>query len=209
MPIHDISLSISPSLPTWPGDHCPVQIEPMARIAQGSGANVSRIILGTHTGTHVDPPLHFIANGKSVDQLDLETLIGSAWVVDLTGRRSIGLADLATAMPTDAKRILMKTDNSHLWTRESEFTSDYVGITAEAARWLVQQGVELVGIDYLSIQRYGDRHPGAHTILLGAGVIIVEGLNMLAVQPGPYQLICLPLKITDGDGAPARVVLIS
>jgi arylformamidase len=208
MPIHDISLSISPSLPTWPGDHCPVQIEPVARIAQGSTANVSRITLGTHTGTHVDPPLHFIDHGQSVDRLDLEVLVGPAWVMDLTGRRSVEVSDLAALLPRGTKRVLMKTDNSHLWARESAFTSDYVGLTPEAASLLVQQGVELVGIDYLSIQRYGDRHPGAHTALLGAGVVIVEGLNLLDVVPGPYQLICLPLRIADGDGAPARVVLI-
>jgi len=209
MPIYDISLSISPSLPTWPGDRSPVQIEPVARIAEGSRANVSRITLGTHTGTHVDPPIHFVANGKTVDQLDLEVLIGPALVVDLRGRRAIAAADLEATVPAGVERVLFKTDNSRLWAEGTAFTSDYVGLTAEAAHWLVERGLRLVGTDFLSVQRYSDPHPGAHNTLLGAGVIIVEGLNLFDVPPGLYQLICLPLKIAQGDGAPARAVLVS
>jgi len=209
MPIYDISLSISPSLPTWPGDHSPVQIEPVARIAEGSRASVSRINLGTHTGSHVDPPIHFVANGKTVDQLDLEVLIGPALVVDLRGRRAIAAADLEATVPAGVERVLFKTDNSRLWAEGTAFTSDYVGLTAEAAHWLVERGLRLVGTDFLSVQRYSDPHPGAHNTLLGAGVIIVEGLNLFDVPPGLYQLICLPLKIAQGDGAPARAVLVS
>lgn len=209
MPIYDISVPISPSLPTWPGDHSPVQIEPVARIAQGGRANVSRITLGTHTGTHVDPPIHFIANGKAVDQLDLEVLIGPALVTDMRGRSAITVADLEAAVPPGVERLLFKTDNSRLWAMEGGFTPDYVALTAQAAHWLVVRGLRLVGTDHLSVQRYGDPHPGAHNTLLGAGVVIVEGLNLLNVQPGLYQLICLPLKIAQGDGAPARAVLVS
>ena len=108
MPIYDISISISPSLPTWPGDHSPVQIEPVSRIAEGSRANVSCITLGTHTGTHVDPPIHFVANGKTVDQLDLEVLIGPALVVDMRGRRVITVADLEAAIPVGVERLPLK-----------------------------------------------------------------------------------------------------
>jgi len=181
----------------------------VARIAEGSRSNVSRITLGTHTGTHVDPPIHFIPDGKAVDELDLEVLIGPALVVDMRGRSAITIADLEATIPAGVERLLFKTDNSRLWARGGEFTPDYVALTAEAAHWLVARGLKLVGTDYLSVERYGDPHPGAHSMLLGAGVIIVEGLNLLDVQPGLYQLICLPLKIAQGDGAPARAVLVS
>ena len=209
MPIHDISVPISASLLTWPGEHASVQIEPLARISEGSPANVSRLTLGTHTGTHVDPPLHFIAGGKAVDQLDLTVLIGPALVVDLRHQRIISVVDLEVTVPNGIDRLLFKTDNSCLWAGGAEFISEYVALTAEAARWLVKRKIKLVGTDYLSVQNYSDPHPGVHNILLRAGVIIVEGLNLLDITPGLYQLVCLPLRIAQGDGAPARAVLIS
>jgi len=209
MSIHDISVAISPSLPTWPSDHSPVQVEPVSRIANGHRANVSRMILGTHTGTHVDPPLHFIPDGRSVDQLDLEVLIGPALVVDMTDHQIITVNDLEATVPAGVERLLLKTDNSMLWASNDEFVPDYVALTAESAQWLVNRGVKLLGTDYLSVEPYGHAHRGAHKVLLGAGTVIVEGLNLYDVQPGIYQLICLPLKIAQGDGAPARAVLIS
>ncbi|MEA3345884.1 MAG: cyclase family protein [Chloroflexota bacterium] len=180
----------------------------MSRISGGSRVNVSSITLSTHTGTHIDPPVHFIPGAKAVDQLDLETLICPALVVDMRERSAITADDLEMTVPAGVERLLLKTDNSSLWEGKREFTPDYVALTDEAAQWLVEQEVRLVGIDYLSVQSYDEPHSGTHTTLLGAGVIIVEGLNLLEVQPGLYRLVCLPLNIAQGDGAPARAVLI-
>ncbi len=195
-------------MPTYPGDPV-VTIEPFLQIARGDTANVSRVALGNHTGTHIDPPAHFIPGGKTVDQLDLNILFGAARVVALTRvQGAITARDLARArIPRRASRLLFRTRNSRLWSRAG-FQTDFVAFAPDAAQWLVERGVKLVGIDYLSVEAYGARAPRAHQILLGAGVILVEGLNLAKVTAGHYTLACLPLKIRNGDGAPARAILI-
>lgn len=207
MKIYDLSIPISNATPVYPGDP-PVTITPMAQIANGDMVNVSLLSLGNHTGTHVDPPLHFIAGGKTVDQLDLNVLCGPACVVDFTHiERVITANDFAgTNLPADAMRILCKTRNSTLWEREG-FQKEFVAFDGGAAQWLIEHGVKLIGIDYLSAELFDAPEPRAHLSLLGAGVIIVEGLNLRDITPGDYTLACLPLKIKDGDGAPARAVL--
>lgn len=207
--IYDISIPISESMPTYPGDP-PVTIDPILQIAQGDAANVSRLSFSNHTGTHLDPPAHFIPGGATVDQLDLRVLIGAARVIDLTRvAREITANDLERArIPRGTQRLLLKTRNSALW-RKSEFQKDFVGIAGDAAQWLVDHKIKLVGIDYLSVETFGAREPRTHRTLLGAGVIAVEGLNLTGITPGQYTLICLPLKIKDGDGAPARAILTS
>jgi arylformamidase len=165
--------------------------------------------MGDHTGTHVDPPVHFIPGGKTVDQLDLDTLFGTVRVVDMT--QDIGAItprDLDDAkLPLPITRLLFKTRNSSMWAREG-FYRDYIGISWDAAQWLVDRQIRLVGIDYLSVELYEATEPNTHRTLLGAGVIIVEGLNLKEVPPGDYTLACLPLKIRDGDGGPARAILL-
>jgi len=186
--IIDISRPIGSDTPVWPGDP-PVTVQPVARVEDGDAAAVSRLALGTHTGTHVDPPAHFFPGTATVDALPLDVLVGPAVVID-------GAALASRALPEGTTRVLLKTG------------ADAGGLTAEGAQWLVERGVRLVGADTLSIEPETVEYP-VHRILLGAGVVIVEGLDLGAVTPGPYQLVCLPLRVTDGDGAPARVVLIT
>ena len=207
MKIHDVSVPISPDLPVYPGD-AGVVLTPVARMAQGGVADVSLLSLGTHTGTHVDPPGHFIPGGATGAHLSLEVLVGPAWVADVCGHRVISREVLERIdLPAGVERLLFKTDNSHLWARPG-FAEDFVYIDGGAAQWLVDRGVKLVGIDYLSVEQFGFDRPVAHRTLLGAGVIIIEGLDLRAIKQGPYTLACLPIKIAGGDGAPARVVLI-
>ncbi len=208
MRIHDISIPISSTMPTYPGDPA-VSIEPVLQIAKGDAANVSRLSFGDHSGTHLDPPVHFIPGGKTVDQLDVNVLYGPVRVVDMTRvEKAITAQDLERAkLPKRAVRILFKTRNSELWDRPG-FQKDFVAFAWDAAQWIVDHGIKLVGIDYLSAESFGASEPKTHRILLGAGVIIVEGLDLRNIASGNYTLACLPLKIKNGDGGPARAVLI-
>ena len=183
-----------------------VRFERVVAIAAGDAANVSRMELGTHTGTHVDPPLHFIDEGAAAELLPLDVLIGPAVVADARGAPGdIDAAALAALeVPAGTERLLLRTRNEGLWDRA--FTRDYVGVAEDAARELVRRGVRLVGIDYLSIAPSGDPAP-THRVLLEAGVVIVEGLDLREAPPGRYDLVCLPLRIAGGDGAPARALL--
>lgn len=207
MKIYDLSIPISTTMPIYPGDP-PVAIDPILQIAAGDAANVSRLSFGNHTGTHLDPPIHFIPGGKTVDQLDLNVLVGSARVIDLTHvQHEITASDLERArIPRGTQRLLLKTRNSMLW-RKSKFQKSFIGIAPDAAEWIVDHKIKLVGIDYLSVETFGAREPRTHRTLLGAGVIAVEGLNLTGIKPGKYTLICLPLKIKAGDGAPVRAIL--
>ena len=208
MKILDISIPISNTMPTYPGDP-KVSIEPILQISKGDEANVSRLCMGDHTGTHLDPPVHFIPGGKTVDQLDLGTFYGPVLVVDFTKvERAVSAPDLEQAnLPAGTKRLLLKTRDSTLWERAG-FQKDYVGIAWDAAQWIVDHGITLVGIDYLSAELYRAGEPRTHRTLLGAGVIIVEGLDLRGIAPGEYTLACLPLKIQNGDGGPCRAILI-
>lgn len=209
MKIYDISIPISNAMPTWPGDPS-VVIESVKQIGKGSRSNVSRVSFSDHTGTHFDPPLHFIPGGKTVDQLDLNVLYGPARVVDFTRvEREITARDLERArIPRRVTRLLFKTRSSMLWERAG-FQQNYIGIAWDAAEWLVARGVQLVGVDYLSVETYGASEPRTHRTLLGAGIVIVEGLDLRGIKPGKYTFIGLPLKIQNGDGAPGRAILIA
>ena len=192
MQIIDVSVPVRPGMITYPGDP-EVRLERVSSIGAGDVVNLSRLDLGVHSGTHVDAPLHFLDGGRSVETLPLDVLVGPCVVVD-------GLDP--AAVPAGAERVLFKTPNSRLWER-AEFSEDFVALDAEAARALVGRGVRLVGIDYLSI---GDEE--AHRVLLGAGVVAVEGLDLREVEPGEYRLVCAPLKLEGAEGAPARVLLL-
>lgn len=204
MKIYDITIPISPELPSFPGDP-QVRIEPVTRLDRGDQANVSRLTMSTHSGTHIDVARHYSDHGLSVEHIPLTLLVGQALVVELHGVRSIGRAELSRHTLRGVERLLLKTDNSQLWDRPG-FCEEYASLTPDGARYLVEEGVKVVGIDYLSIERF-DGDGEVHRILLGNGVLVIEGLNLGGVAAGTYELICLPLKIKDGDGAPVRAVL--
>lgn len=205
MRLFDITLPVSQGLPVWPGDPS-VAVEPSARIANGAKANLSRIDMGSHTGTHIDAPFHFNDNGLTVDRLPLELLIGRVSVIEIgEEKRAIDKALLESIGISNIDRVLFKTGNSRRYSHE--FVMDFTALTPDGAEFLVKKGVKVVGIDYLSIERYGSKDHRVHHLLLDSGVIIIEGLYLKDVKPGDYELIALPLKLKGGDGAPARVVI--
>jgi arylformamidase len=209
MTIYDISLTISPNLPTWPGDPA-LELELIESMDKGAEANVTRLSAAVHLGTHVDAPRHFLKDGRTVESLPLDVLTGPCYVVQLPDGIEAITAEVLerTEITKDMKRVLFGTSNSHWWAKdETNFQTDFVAITEDGAEWLVERGIQLVGVDYLSVAPYEETAP-THTVLLKAGVIIVEGLNLSKIMRGFYDLYCLPLKIADSDGAPARAILI-
>ena len=203
MKILDITVPIREGMVTWEGDP-EVRLERVSAIADGAPVNLSRLDFGVHTGTHVDAPIHFIDGAGGADALPLEAMIGWANVVDATRADVLDRATLARlAIPAGSERLLFKTPSSSLWARE-EFVPDFVELTGDGAEYLIARHVKLVGIDYLSV---GDED--AHRALLGAGVVALEGLDLREIEPGRYQLVCLPLRIAGSDGAPARAILIA
>jgi len=209
MKIFDISLTISPEMPVWPGDPA-VALELVESMDEGAHANVSQLSTGVHVGTHVDAPHHFLNNGRTVEQLPLEVLTGPCYVVQLPDGVDAITAEALEGMslPTDTIRILFGTSNSRFWSRgELEFQEDFVAVTEDGAEWLVEHGFQLVGVDYLSVAPYGESTP-THQVLLQAGMVVVEGLDLSAVPRGFYDLYCLPLKLLGAEGAPARTILV-
>jgi arylformamidase len=206
--IYDISVPISESLVVWPGD-APVEITQPSHLSRGDVATVSRLCLNAHAGTHVDAPAHFIPGGSNVDALDLDMLIGPALVVDAANADALSASVLeAASIPQGIERVLFHTRNSERWERgEKTFSKEFVGLTEDGARWLVSRGIKLVGTDYLSVAAFGEL-VSTHRVLLEAGVILVESLNLSGIAAGMYQLVCLPLKLEGVEGAPARVILI-
>ncbi len=204
----DVSASLSPKLPSYPGNR-PFSLCWRERLDGGGGCNLSDLSMGSHSGTHVDAPLHFIPGGAPVDRVPLETLCGPCRVVDIDAERGVGLAELRRRLRGRApERLLLRTRNSRrrLMSRPA-FAEDFVFLEPEAAEWLVREGTRLVGIDYLSIERFGFDSPDTHRVLLGAAVPIVEGLDLSRARPGAYDLACLPLRCVGADGAPARAAL--
>jgi len=208
MRLIDVSVPLDPRLPVYPGN-LPFSLEPIKRIAKGGSSNVSAIHMSAHAGTHVDAPRHFFDDGPGTDALPLDMLMGSTHVLDLSGvaaSSGVGAVELKDVLPDAAIRVLIKTTNSRLW-ESPAFQPDYVGVTEDGARFLVERGVRVLGVDYLSVEVF--RKPGApaHHVLLAAGIAIIEGLNLQQVTAGVYDMVCLPLRLADADGAPARVVL--
>ncbi len=201
----DVTATIRDGMVHWPGNP-EVRLSRALDIARGGDANVSKLELGVHTGTHVDAPVHFIEGASGVDELPLDGLIGPARVVELPAVREITAGDLRPHGIRRGERILFKTSNSaRCWT-SATFVPDYVFLTEGGARHLIEQGVRTVGIDYLSIGG-GEDSAATHRALLSSGVCIIEGLDLRAASAGEYDLLCLPLKLHQADGAPARVVL--
>ena len=197
MELIDVSVPIREGMVTYPGDPV-VRMERAASIENGDVVNLTRMDFGLHSGTHVDAPVHFIDGASGVDSVPLEALVGPCEVVEVPDLSRSSVA----RTPQGAERVLFKTPNSELWARD-QFADEFARLDGEAAAVLVQRGVRLVGVDYLSV---GDED--AHHALLEAGVVPVEGLDLRGVEPGSYELICLPLRVVGADGAPARAVLI-
>jgi arylformamidase len=202
----DISVPNAPGQHVYPGDPEP-HVERVHRIVDGKAANVSLLVMGSHTGTHVDAPYHFIDDGPRLGEVSLDRMVGEALVVDLRGRMAIDAAALADVGFERGDIVLFHTDNSERWAA-SEFQRDFTYMTADAAHALVERGVRAIGMDYLSIEQFGSRDFPVHHILLGAGVFVIEGLDLRHVEAGRYVLVCLPLKFPGLDGAPARAVLL-
>jgi arylformamidase len=205
MKLIDVTVPLDASLASYP-NNVPFSLEAVKRLARGDSSNVSALHMSAHTGTHVDAPRHFYDAGTGTEALPLEMLVGRARVIELRTRAGITADDLAGVDLSEDVRLLIKTQNSRLW-GDPEFHTDYIGITESGAKHLVDHGVKVVGVDYLSVEVF--RTPGApaHHLLLGAGTIVIEGLNLRDVEPGVYEMLCLPLKVVGSDGAPARVVL--
>lgn len=204
----DVTLPLASDLPVWPGD-TPIAIAPTERLRDGAGSNVSALTCSTHAGTHVDAPRHVLAGGGPVDAIDLELLVGPAWIADLTGvRGEISAQALADAgVPEGTTRLLVRTRNSGTVRRGGAFPTGFVALSLEAGDWVVGRGIRLVGVDGPSIEAYGHEDLPLHRALLGAGVVVVETLDLGRVPPGPCEVFCLPLRIAGGDGSPARVLI--
>jgi arylformamidase len=209
MNIHDITLTITPEIPVWPGD-MHVWLDRVKKIENGEEDNLSKIKMGVHTGTHMDAPYHFVPDGKRIDEIPLETFIGDCQViqvddsVDLITAKEINEARIDPSIT----RVLIKTRNSVEWLKPHlVFKKDFVGISVDGASVLVEKGIKLVGLDYLSVAPFNQGKP-VHDIFLQAGLVLLEGVDLSRVNPGRYQLISLPLKLGATEGAPVRAVLI-
>ena len=201
----DVSVPMRSGMVHWP-DNPPIEVVRVMDMARGDPATVSRLSLGVHTGTHVDAPVHFLADGAGVDAVPLDQLLGEARVVEVTAGPSIGAAQLRPVDPRPGERLLFKTRNSARCWKADRFLADFVYLSTEGAALLAERRVRTVGIDYLSIAGMDEGVP-THRTLLEQGICIIEGLDLSSIQPGSYELICLPLRLAGADGAPARVLL--
>jgi arylformamidase len=202
----DISVPLSPALAVWPGSPG-IKFRQWSAIIDGANANVTELDIDAHAGTHVDAPLHSIDGGRSLDAIGLEPFIGPATVVDVDGATEIDAKVLQSMVPLGTERLLLRTGNSAKPEIYKRFDSGFAGLTLDGAEWLATTGLRLVGIDYMSIQRFSEPDD-VHRVLLGAEVAILEGLRLEAVEPGGYELICLPLRLVGTEAAPARAILL-
>lgn len=202
----DISIGLKSGMVHWPSDPG-VVISRVADMHKGARCNISHINMGSHTGTHMDAPLHFLKDGVSLDKMPLDATVGSARVIEIKDRNFIRADELKKYKLKKGERILFKTANSKKGWRSDEFMTEFVHIPAETAQYLAKTGVRTIGVDYLSVGGYKKDGRQTHEALLGAGIWLIEGLDLSKVTPGRYQLICLPLKILNADGAPARAIL--
>lgn len=202
----DVTVPLKNGMVHWPSDPA-VKIKAVKSLAKGHDCNVSLIHVATHSGTHMDAPFHFIAKGKTLDLMPFDITVGPCRVIKICDQESIKVDELKQHNIKPQERILFKTVNSSRCWKSNKFFSDFVYISNEAARYLGKLKVRLVGVDYLSVGGYKKGGRETHLALLKAGIWIIEGLNLAKINPGKYELICLPLKIAKSDGAPARVIL--
>jgi arylformamidase len=202
----DISVPLRNGMVRWPGD-AGVSIERTQAIERGDSMNLSSVSMCLHSGTHMDAPLHFLDGAPCLDRMPLTATVGRARVIELPGAALIGRAELEPHAIRPGERVLLKTSNSRRCWSTDDFVADYVSVSPDGARHLAERGIQALGIDYLSIGAPGPEGEETHRILMTAGIWIIEGLDLSAVEPGGYELICLPLKVFDADGAPARAIL--
>ena len=202
----DISVPLYTGRVHWPGDPA-CEIEQVMSIDSGNPCNLTRISMCTHTGTHMDAPLHFIRDGKSIDTMPIEATVGRARVLEISDPQAVKVDELEPYFIQPGERILFKTSNSPRCWQSNSFVEDFVYISHEAAQYLAEKQIQTVGVDYLSVGGYRVDGPETHHALLSAGIWIIEGLNLAYVQAGSYELICLPLKMIGAEGAPARAIL--
>lgn len=207
MRTYDISVAINAQLPVWPGDPA-VSIQQAVSMAAGDLYNLSYLNISAHTGTHIDAPLHFLHQGKPIGDIPLEHLVGPAQVVAIADDIRYIDADVIkqAGIVPGAKKILFKTINSILWGKSSQFFENYTALNTSGAQALVDLGVHLIGIDYLSVSVFDDTIK-PHILLLSQDIVLLEGCDLSAVEPGAYELICLPLKLNEIEGSPARAIL--
>jgi arylformamidase len=201
-----VSVPLRSGLVHWPGDP-EVSISRISSIEDGDECNVSTISMSAHTGTHMDAPLHFLANGAGLDRLPLDAVIGPARVIAIRDPRSVTAAELARHRIRRGERVLFKTQGAAARWKRGTFDEDYVYVSLDAARFLAARGVRVVGVDYLSVGGFLEDSAETHRTLLSAGIWIIEGLDLARIATGRYDMVCLPLRIAGGDGAPARVAL--
>jgi arylformamidase len=202
----DISVPLRSGMVHWPGD-AGVRIERTLAIERGDSMNLSTVSMCLHSGTHMDAPLHFLAGAPGLDRMPLTVTVGRARVIEFPGASPIGRAELEPHAIRSGERILLKTSNSRRCWSTDDFIADYVCVSQDGAQYLSERGIQALGIDYLSIGAPGPEGEETHRILMTAGIWIMEGLDLSAVEPGDYELICLPLKVLDADGAPARAIV--
>jgi arylformamidase len=206
MKIYDISVDIHPRMQVYPGDPR-FRSKPVRSFEAGDSYGLFKIMMSNHIGTHVDAPSHFIPGGLTITDIPLEVLNGRARVVQIRHREKIDVPELKQLTFMNDVRVLFKTRNSHLWTNHKYFSKKYIHMTPDAARYLVEEGIKLIGFDYHSIELFGDQNYPVHRVLLGNQVVLVEGLDLTQIDEGQYDLSCLPLKLRGMDAAPARVIL--
>ncbi len=202
----DISVPLHDSMVHWPGD-APFKIERVSDVNSGDSNTLSTVTTGTHAGTHIDAPAHFIRGGPGIDRMPPDVGIGPARVIEIKDRESIKPEELEEHSIRRGDRLLFKTHNSSRAWRNDRFVKDYVYLTKESAAYLADRRVKAVGIDYLSIGGFKADGASVHRILLGAGIWIIEGLNLAEIDPGRFDLVCLPLRLAGADGSPARAFL--
>jgi arylformamidase len=202
----DISVTIKPGMAHWP-DNPAIKVDRMLDMNKGDVCNVSVLSFGSHTGTHMDAPLHFIKNGKGLDKMPLDATIGPARVIEIKDKEAVKVEEIANQKIKAGERILFKTRNSTRSWKTDEFDKNFVYISKEAAAFLARAKVMTVGIDYLSVGGFFKDGKETHDALLGAGIWVIEGLNLSKVKAGRYELNCLPIKVLNSDGAPARALL--
>jgi arylformamidase len=201
----DVTVALSPELVCWPGDP-PLELDRLTDLERGDASTLSRIRMGLHTGTHVDAPLHFVRGGRTVAEMPLDVMVGAATVIEVLGD-VITAGDVEASAIGEGERALFKTRNSESWAQRGAFREDFVHLSTEAAEALVRRKPKLVGIDYLSVSGFQKSEVEVHRALLGAGIWILETLDLSGVEAGAYELLCLPLKIEGAEGAPARALL--
>lgn len=207
MKVYDVSIPLRADMPTYDGEPGPV-LDFRSLLSRGDSMTISALSLGSHTGTHVDAPAHFVNGAPGIDSIPVDALVGPAYVAEFAGDTHITAADLdSMAIPSDCQRLLLKTRNGRFWDDDS-FHQDFIALALDAAKALVERDIRLVGIDYLSIERFHADPHAVHETLLGKGIVIVEGLDLRRIAPGPYLLVCAPLNVVGAEGAPARVFLV-